>query len=261
MFRWDVISVIDVPIEPITSTTAASASRVWFESPSGRDIFCLKNFDTSSRTFVRVSKTGTYIFITGPLCAWWRHQMETFSALLAICAGNSPVPGDFPTQRPVTRSFEVYFDLCPNKRLSKQLWDWWFETQSWPLIRHCNECVIEVQCDRWILFKYCRKRFHVMPSLYNKTYKTLDTYVPQEFTFETADQYLCHHKKTLRHYELKWMITVGWVLAEQPEAFLLTRKRHRKPLMIYRAVAEVTLKGLLQLRLFYVIYILVNIPH
>ena len=42
--------------------------------------------------------------------------METFSALLAICAGNSPVPGEFPTQRPVTRSFDVYFDLRPNKR-------------------------------------------------------------------------------------------------------------------------------------------------
>ena len=27
---------------------------------------------------------------------WWRHQMEIFSALLAICAGNSPVPGEFP---------------------------------------------------------------------------------------------------------------------------------------------------------------------
>ena len=40
--------------------------------------------------------------------------METFSALLAICAGNSPVPGEFPTQRPVTRSFDVYFDLCLN---------------------------------------------------------------------------------------------------------------------------------------------------
>ena len=40
--------------------------------------------------------------------AWWRHQMETFSALLAICAGNSPVPGAFPTQRPVTRSFDVW---------------------------------------------------------------------------------------------------------------------------------------------------------
>ena len=45
---------------------------------------------------------------------WWRHQMETFSALLAICAGNSPVPGEFPTQRPVTRSFEVFFHLRLN---------------------------------------------------------------------------------------------------------------------------------------------------
>ena len=31
--------------------------------------------------------------------------METFSALLAICAGNSPVPGEFPAQRPATRSW------------------------------------------------------------------------------------------------------------------------------------------------------------
>ena len=53
--------------------------------------------------------------------------METFSALLVICAGNSPVPGEFPTQRPVTRSFDVYFDLRPNKRLSKQSWGWWFQ--------------------------------------------------------------------------------------------------------------------------------------
>ena len=43
--------------------------------------------------------------------SWWRHQMETFSALLAICAGNSPVPGEFPTQRPVTQSFDVSL-LC-----------------------------------------------------------------------------------------------------------------------------------------------------
>ena len=45
---------------------------------------------------------------------WWRHQMETFCVLLAICAANSPVPGEFPTQRPVRRSFEVFFDLRPN---------------------------------------------------------------------------------------------------------------------------------------------------
>ena len=42
--------------------------------------------------------------------------METFSALLDICAGNSPVPGEFPAQRPVTRSFDVFFDLRLNKR-------------------------------------------------------------------------------------------------------------------------------------------------
>ena len=71
--------------------------------------------------------------------AWWRHQMETFSALLAICAGNSPVTGEFPAQRPVTRSFDVFFDLRPNKRLSKQWWGWWIETPSSPLWRHCNQ--------------------------------------------------------------------------------------------------------------------------
>ena len=70
---------------------------------------------------------------------WWRHQMKTFSALLAICAGNSPVPGEFPTQRPVTRSFDVYFDLRLNKRLSKHSWGWWFETLSCSLWRHRND--------------------------------------------------------------------------------------------------------------------------
>ena len=36
--------------------------------------------------------------------------METFSALLALCAGNSPVNVEFPAQRPVTQSFDVFFD-------------------------------------------------------------------------------------------------------------------------------------------------------
>ena len=76
--------------------------------------------------------------------SWWRHQMETFSALLAICAGNSPVPGEFLAQRPVTRSFDVFFDLRLNKRLSKQTWGWWFETLSHPLWSHCNAEIIHV---------------------------------------------------------------------------------------------------------------------
>ena len=50
--------------------------------------------------------------------SWWRHQMETFSALLAICVGNSPVTGEFPEQSPVMGSFDVFFDLGLNKRLS-----------------------------------------------------------------------------------------------------------------------------------------------
>ena len=70
--------------------------------------------------------------------SWWRHQMETFSALLGICAGNSPVPGELPAQRPVTRSFDIFFDLRLNKRLSKQSWGWWFETLSRTFWRHRN---------------------------------------------------------------------------------------------------------------------------
>ena len=70
--------------------------------------------------------------------SWRRHHMNTFSALLAICAGNSPVPGDFPAQRPVMRSFDVFFDLRLNKWLSKHSWGWWFEKLSCTLWRHCN---------------------------------------------------------------------------------------------------------------------------
>ena len=57
------------------------------------------------------------------------------STVLAICAGNSPVAGEFPAQRPVMQSFGVSF-LC--LKLSEQSWGWWFETPSRPLWRHCN---------------------------------------------------------------------------------------------------------------------------
>ena len=75
------------------------------------------------------------LFLAWP---WWRHQKKTLSALLAICSGNSPVSSEFPAQRPVTQSFDVFFDLRLNKRLSKQSWRWWFETLSRPLWRHRN---------------------------------------------------------------------------------------------------------------------------
>ena len=66
------------------------------------------------------SSNGNIFRVTGPFC------------------GEFTGPGEFPTQRPVTRSFEVFFDLRLNKRLSKQTRCWWFETQSWSLWRHCN---------------------------------------------------------------------------------------------------------------------------
>ena len=77
---------------------------------------------------------------------WWRHQMETVSALLALCAGNSPVIGEFPSQRPVTRSLGVFFDLRMNKRLSKPWRRRWFETPMLSLWRHHNG----IACD-WLL--------------------------------------------------------------------------------------------------------------
>ena len=64
--------------------------------------------------------------------------MERFSALLALCEGNPPVTGEFPSQMPVTWSFDVFIDLCLNKRLSKQSRRWWFGTPSPSLRRHYN---------------------------------------------------------------------------------------------------------------------------
>ena len=85
---------------------------------------------------------------------WWRHQMETFSALLVIYAENSPVSGEFPAQRPVTRGIDVFFDLRLNKQLSKQSWGWWFEMPSCPLwcqynvdIIHHNDIYISSYCN------------------------------------------------------------------------------------------------------------------
>ena len=62
---------------------------------------------------------------------WWRHPMETLSASLVICAGNSPVTGEFPSQMPVTRNFDVFFDIRLNKRLV-------ICDAISPLWRHCN---------------------------------------------------------------------------------------------------------------------------
>ena len=73
--------------------------------------------------------------------------MKTFSALLALCAGNSSVTCAFPAQRPVTRSFDVFSDLRLNKQLCKQSWGRWFESPSRSLWRHCNDANIILLCQ------------------------------------------------------------------------------------------------------------------
>ena len=80
-------------------------------------------YDLYTILHMMTSSNGNIFLVTGSL---WK--------------GNSMVTGEFLSQRPVTRSFDVFFGLCLNKRLSKQSWCWWFETPSHPLWRHRNSC-------------------------------------------------------------------------------------------------------------------------
>ena len=82
---------------------------------------CVLFKDTTLCIHMMTSSNGNFFRVTGPLC------------------GEFTCPGEFPTQRPVTQSFDVFSDLQLNKRLSKQPWGWWFETPSLSLWRHCNE--------------------------------------------------------------------------------------------------------------------------
>ena len=81
---------------------------------------------------------------------------ETLSALLDLCAGNSPVFGEFPSQRPVTRSLDVFFDLLLNKRLSKESRRWWFETPSSSLWRHYDIYLFNASATWLVSHKFPR---------------------------------------------------------------------------------------------------------
>ena len=88
------------------------------------------------------SSNGKIFRVTGPLC------------------GEFTGPGEFPTQRPVTRSFDVIFYLRLNKRLSKLPWGWWFETPSWSLWRHCNVFIILYLRYKTIKYTHNKKPKH-----------------------------------------------------------------------------------------------------
>ena len=88
------------------------------------------------------------------------------------------VTGEFPSQRPVTRSFDVFFHLCLNKRLSKQSSGWWFETPSCSLWRHCK-----VKFVKWLRFMfYLRENLEDLSSInFDWQYKIqINVYVPSK---------------------------------------------------------------------------------
>ena len=98
------------------------------------------------------SWNGNIFRVTGPLC------------------GNSPVTGEFPAQRPVTRSFDIFFDLRRNQPLSKQWRRRWFETPSRSLWPHCNGliyCRLLLFVGGWYCFdrSSCRGRWLNTPHL------------------------------------------------------------------------------------------------
>ena len=134
------------------------------------------------------------------IITWWRHQMEIFSTLLVICVGNSPVPSEFPTQRPVTRSFDVFFDLHPNKRLSKQWWGWWFETPSCQIWRHCYEA----------LHKYRRGGYDEITML-SLTFLWMQVISSTVFSHDSVIQYGCYALSVKYRPQTDNAIIAGWV--------------------------------------------------
>ena len=82
---------------------------------------------------------------------WWCHQIDNIFRVTAHLHGEFTGPA----QRPVTRSFDVFFDLHLNKRLSKHSWGWWFETSSCPLWCHCNAARVPYHfTDGYLVFVF-----------------------------------------------------------------------------------------------------------
>ena len=132
--------------------------------------YCLQLDNGIGRTLV--------IFWTHSRYPTYRSHVPTGLSLMTSSHANifRLTGREFPAQRPVTRSFDVFFDLCLNKRLSKQSWDWWFETLSRPLWRHYNVvslCVLE-STDGVIMWLRQNIQLHV-------TRKVCDNYLQSWF--------------------------------------------------------------------------------
>ena len=102
-----------------------SGSWITLKVTTYEHIICLTTWTVKKSIFhikspLMTSSSGNIFRVTGLLC------------------GEFIGPDEFPSQRPVMRSFDVFFDLCLNKQVSKQSWGWWSETPSSSLWRQCN---------------------------------------------------------------------------------------------------------------------------
>ena len=91
------------------------------------------------------------------LHTWWKSSNGSIFRVTGHLCREFTGARWIPAQRPLTRSFDVFFDPRLNKRLSKQSWGWWFKTLSRPLWRHCYDmawCYHRWLFRRWMTMKH-----------------------------------------------------------------------------------------------------------
>ena len=147
------------------------------------------------------SSNGNIFRVTGHLC------------------GEFTGPGEFPAQRPVTRSLDVLFDLRLNKQLSNQSWGWWFEMLSRPLWRQCNVANLTryhpyyttIKC----LFLGLRENRIIDDNLLFPYFKNIHRQEKMEYsTCAATDNELSTVKKNLPSDNDVWHFSIDQLLSE-----------------------------------------------
>ena len=140
------LSFIDISTHALLQCFAGSRAGMWLHQRQWGNLLCIygNSLIISNQNKTRQSANHVNNFgmrsmsLLSAKISWWHHQMCRLSALPVLCAGNSLVTSEYPSQMPVTRSFDIFFDLRLNKRLNKQPRCRWFATPSRWLWRRYN---------------------------------------------------------------------------------------------------------------------------
>ena len=115
----------------------------------------------------------------------WKHFPHYWPFVGGGGIHRSPVPGEFPAQRPVTRSLMFFFDLRLNKRLGKEWWCWWFEMPSRPLWRHCN---------------YGNKNQHILDIMHNLNFGDIGDDRRANMDWRRMQSHKSLESQTIKHF-------------------------------------------------------------